>query len=134
MRDDVFDVTGKLPERQRLALLLNKFHGQSYEELAATLEMTIPGVKSLLVRARENVRSELKVKDGTPVVQYDTRHRTRKVICFLHPALERAAGYIPIIAPVGVDEHGVSHNVNADEAAIWSSWFLDAADGGGASA
>jgi acetylglutamate kinase len=28
-----------------------------------------------------------------------------------------AAGYIPIIAPVGVDDDGVSHNVNADEAA-----------------
>jgi len=28
-----------------------------------------------------------------------------------------AAGYIPIIAPVGVDDDGVSYNVNADEAA-----------------
>jgi acetylglutamate kinase len=28
-----------------------------------------------------------------------------------------AAGYIPIIAPIGVDDDGVSHNVNADEAA-----------------
>jgi acetylglutamate kinase len=34
------------------------------------------------------------------------------------PVLAAAeAGYIPIIAPVGVDEDGVSHNVNADEAA-----------------
>ncbi|MDH3590826.1 MAG: sigma-70 family RNA polymerase sigma factor [Planctomycetota bacterium] len=48
-----------LPERQRMALLLNKFHGLSYEELAATMEMTIPGIKSLLLRARENVRVRL---------------------------------------------------------------------------
>ena len=27
------------------------------------------------------------------------------------------AGFIPVIAPIGVDEAGVSHNVNADEAA-----------------
>jgi acetylglutamate kinase len=27
------------------------------------------------------------------------------------------AGYVPIVAPIGVDEQGVSHNVNADEAA-----------------
>jgi acetylglutamate kinase len=27
------------------------------------------------------------------------------------------AGYVPVVAPVGVDEDGVSHNVNADEAA-----------------
>ena len=48
-----------LPERQRLALLLNKFHGLSYEELARSLDMTIPGVKSLLVRARESVRQRI---------------------------------------------------------------------------
>jgi acetylglutamate kinase len=28
-----------------------------------------------------------------------------------------AAGFIPVIAPIGVDEQGVTHNVNADEAA-----------------
>jgi len=36
------------------------------------------------------------------------------------PAAIRAtseAGFIPVIAPIGVDAHGVTHNVNADEAA-----------------
>src|SRR5262245_33075776 len=28
-----------------------------------------------------------------------------------------AAGFVPVIAPIGVDEGGVTHNVNADEAA-----------------
>jgi len=28
-----------------------------------------------------------------------------------------AGGFIPVIAPIGVDSHGVTHNVNADEAA-----------------
>jgi len=27
------------------------------------------------------------------------------------------AGYVPVIAPIGVDEDGITHNVNADEAA-----------------
>ena len=27
------------------------------------------------------------------------------------------AGFIPVIAPIGVDAHGTTHNVNADEAA-----------------
>ena len=48
-----------LPERQRMALLLNKFHGLSYEDLASTLELSIPAIKSLLVRARENVRQQI---------------------------------------------------------------------------
>ena len=55
-----------LPERQRLALLMNKFHGLSYEELAATLDLTVPALKSLLVRARENVRQRIEpyLKEG----------------------------------------------------------------------
>lgn len=34
--------------------------------------------------------------DGTPVVQYDTKTNTRKVICFLHPVLWKECGYVPI--------------------------------------
>lgn len=34
--------------------------------------------------------------DGTPIVQYDTKTNTRKVICFLHPVLNKKCGYIPI--------------------------------------
>lgn len=78
-REEMFGVVRRavdaLPERQRLALLLNKFHGQSYEELAAALELSVPAVKSLLVRARESVREavepyftkeELPGRKGTP--------------------------------------------------------------------
>jgi RNA polymerase sigma-70 factor (ECF subfamily) len=56
LRARVREAVDQLPERQRLALLLNKFHGLGYEDLAASLELTVPAVKSLLVRARENVR------------------------------------------------------------------------------
>ena len=35
-------------------------------------------------------------QDGTPIVQYDTKTRTRKVICFLHPALHKRFGYIAV--------------------------------------
>lgn len=59
LAEQVRDAVDGLPERQRLALLLNKFHGLGYEELAASLDMTIPAVKSLLVRARENVRRRI---------------------------------------------------------------------------
>jgi RNA polymerase sigma-70 factor (ECF subfamily) len=48
-----------LPDRQRMALLLNKFQGLSYEEMAVALGLTVPAVKSLLVRARESVRKTL---------------------------------------------------------------------------
>ena len=48
-----------LPEQQRLALVLSRFHGCSYDEIAETLKTTIPAVKSLLTRARANLRTAL---------------------------------------------------------------------------
>ena len=35
-------------------------------------------------------------QDGTPLVQYDLKKRTRKVIAFLHPYLYRQHGYIAV--------------------------------------
>jgi RNA polymerase sigma factor (sigma-70 family) len=48
----LLDDVGKLPETQRSALLLREMDGMSYEEIAATMETSVPSVKSLLVRAR----------------------------------------------------------------------------------
>jgi RNA polymerase sigma factor (sigma-70 family) len=41
-----------LPETQRTALLLREIDALSYEQIALTMETTVPSVKSLLVRAR----------------------------------------------------------------------------------
>ncbi|HKH40630.1 MAG TPA: sigma-70 family RNA polymerase sigma factor [Solirubrobacterales bacterium] len=43
---------GRLPETQRSALLLREIDAMSYEEIAKAMDTTVPGVKSLLVRAR----------------------------------------------------------------------------------
>jgi RNA polymerase sigma factor (sigma-70 family) len=51
LRQIVADVQD-LPERQRAALLLREFDALPYDQIAVALETTIPGVKSLLVRAR----------------------------------------------------------------------------------
>ena len=50
----------QLPEQQRLALVLTRFHGCSYEEVAESMKTTVPAVKSLLTRARENLRKLLR--------------------------------------------------------------------------
>jgi RNA polymerase sigma factor (sigma-70 family) len=47
----VQDVQG-LPETQRTALLLREIDALSYEQIAEAMETTVPGIKSLLVRAR----------------------------------------------------------------------------------
>lgn len=53
-------VVAELPEPQRTALLLNRFEGATYDEVADALDLSIPAVKSLLFRARENVRLRLR--------------------------------------------------------------------------
>ena len=55
----VRDALDQLNDRQRMALLLHKFEGMSYADIGETMEMSPAAVKSLLSRARENLRSKL---------------------------------------------------------------------------
>ena len=48
-----------LPESQRTALILCRFHGMSYDEIAATMETSVSAVKSLLNRARGSLLKRL---------------------------------------------------------------------------
>ncbi len=48
-----------LNERQRLAVLLNKFEDMNYAEIAEVMRLTPKAVKSLLCRARTNLRAAL---------------------------------------------------------------------------
>lgn len=48
-----------LGERQKLAVLLHRFEGMSYADIAETMELTPQAVKSLLSRARESLRTKL---------------------------------------------------------------------------
>ncbi len=45
-----------LNERQRMAILLSKFEDMSYEDISKTMGLTVQATKSLLSRARENLR------------------------------------------------------------------------------
>jgi len=59
MREMVQMAIESLNERQRMAVLLHKFEGMSYLEIAEIMGMTPQGVKSLLCRARTNLRDAL---------------------------------------------------------------------------
>lgn len=50
-----------LPENQRIAVVLSRWHGLPYQEIAGTLAVTPMAVKSLLNRAKENLREKLSV-------------------------------------------------------------------------
>jgi RNA polymerase sigma-70 factor (ECF subfamily) len=49
----------QLPESQRIALVLRRYEQLSYEEIAEVLDLSVPAVKSVLFRARTELRSRL---------------------------------------------------------------------------
>jgi len=59
MREVVRQSLETLNERQRIALLLNKFEHMSYADIAVSMDLSVQAVKSLLTRARENLRLQL---------------------------------------------------------------------------
>jgi len=54
-----------LPARQREALVLHRFQGLKYREVAVAMATTVPGVESLLQRAMGTLRDQL-VGKGDP--------------------------------------------------------------------
>ncbi|MDR2344831.1 MAG: sigma-70 family RNA polymerase sigma factor [Planctomycetaceae bacterium] len=69
MRQMVQLAINSLGERQRMAVLLHKFEGMSYIEIAKIMDMTPQALKSLLCRARLNLRDILQayMKHGNKV-------------------------------------------------------------------
>jgi RNA polymerase sigma-70 factor (ECF subfamily) len=59
MREIVRLALDTLNERQRLAVLLNKFEHMSYADIGETMNLSPQAVKSLLSRARESLRATL---------------------------------------------------------------------------
>jgi len=68
LRDIVRTALSGLNERQRMAVLLNKFEDMSYADIAVAMEMSPQAIKSLLSRARVNLKEILEpyLEDGTP--------------------------------------------------------------------
>lgn len=57
-----------LSNRQRMALVLAKFEGMSYQDIAETMDLSVQAIKSLLSRARVNLKEIL-----TPYVEQGVR-------------------------------------------------------------
>src|SRR3982751_962869 len=49
----------RLPDTQRMALVLRRYQELSYEQIAEVLDLSVPAVKSVLFRARTELRSRL---------------------------------------------------------------------------
>jgi len=59
MVEEVRDAIESLPAGQRMAVILDKYQGFTDQEIGDAMGLTVPAVKSLLFRARENLRKRL---------------------------------------------------------------------------
>jgi RNA polymerase sigma-70 factor (ECF subfamily) len=59
LQQAVDDAIANLPETQRLAVILRRYEELSYEEIAEALDQSVSAVKSLLFRARTELRASL---------------------------------------------------------------------------
>jgi len=65
----------ELNERQRMAIILNKYEDMDYQQIAAVMGLTVKAIKSLLCRARIKLRQALEPyiqMDSTPSQSPDT--------------------------------------------------------------
>jgi RNA polymerase sigma-70 factor (ECF subfamily) len=53
------EIIARLPDNQRIAILLNKYEGLSYQEVAEAMDLSVMAVKSLLTRARVKIKERL---------------------------------------------------------------------------
>ena len=60
----IFAALQSLPTNQRLAVVLKKFDGLSYDEISRILECSISAVESLLVRAKKTLHEKLLAHDS----------------------------------------------------------------------
>ncbi|MFO7652811.1 MAG: sigma-70 family RNA polymerase sigma factor [Candidatus Krumholzibacteriia bacterium] len=63
-RERLHRALARLPWRQREAVVLKRFQGLSYGEIAGILGTTVPGVESLLQRAATGLRAHLEREGG----------------------------------------------------------------------
>ena len=59
LEQKVREAISELPEKEQIAVVLNKYEGLSYADIARTLGCSTMAVKSLLARARENLKERL---------------------------------------------------------------------------
>jgi RNA polymerase sigma-70 factor (ECF subfamily) len=60
LQERIQEAIGRLPDAQRTAVVLCRYEGQSYEDIAQVLKCSVSAVKSLLHRARQTLKRELR--------------------------------------------------------------------------
>jgi RNA polymerase sigma-70 factor (ECF subfamily) len=59
LQEKIEEAIHSLPESQRMALVLRRYQDLSYDQIAEILDLSVPAVKSILFRARAELRRRL---------------------------------------------------------------------------
>ena len=59
LQEAIEKAIGELPETQRMAVVLRRYEELSYEQIADILDLSVPAIKSVLFRARTELRARL---------------------------------------------------------------------------
>ena len=59
LQKTIDEAIAQLPETQRMAVILRRYEELSYEEIGKVLDLSVPAVKSVLFRARTELRERL---------------------------------------------------------------------------
>jgi RNA polymerase sigma factor (sigma-70 family) len=119
---EVANAIGKLPPRQREALVLREFCGLSYEQVAAAMSVSRPVVDSLLSRARRGLTERVgyipRAARGALVVPASLREELARLIPGLEPAgTATAAGVGGLATLTGLSSGPVAAKVAATSVA-----------------
>jgi RNA polymerase sigma-70 factor, ECF subfamily len=60
LQETIEAAIASLPEKQRLAIVLRRYEGMPYEEIAKVLKTSVAAVKSILFRARAELKERLR--------------------------------------------------------------------------
>lgn len=60
LKTNIEKAIAELPENQRMAIVLRRFENMPYEDIAKVLKTSVPAVKSILFRARLELKESLK--------------------------------------------------------------------------
>ncbi len=117
----------ELPRQQRDALLLREFGGLSYDELAAALAVSGAAVESLLFRARQRLRGQLRTAYASISGASWIEALLRLFAGGGAPVAAKVAalgvgaavvGSTAVVVPNVLDNHGPSHGTQRTPAAV----------------
>jgi RNA polymerase sigma-70 factor (ECF subfamily) len=72
LRGQIREAIDQLPESQKVAVILNKYEGMSYDDIGSIMGCSVMAVKSLLARARSNLHDRLEHYIATGRVRRNT--------------------------------------------------------------